>query len=708
MTRFSLSAFLLLFCWSETLAQMPKQLIEQGVLDLRSWDFEKQGNIELHGDWEFYWKQLYTSKDFSTNTIQPKVFYYAPQRMWNNVEVADTAIGYAGYATLRAIILLPSRAKNTDFGIRWKSVTTSVAIFCDGKGVGGAGKVGRNEAEAIPRFDPNYAFFTPKSDTLEIVVHISNYHHRKGGIWHAFSIGKVAEIKEAQQRSLLKEVFLAGCMLIMAIYHLGFYRLRTEDKSTFYFSMTCFFLFLRIFTTGETQFTEFISTDWNLLTRAYYLALINVCYFFMRFMTSLFDEKAFPVITKMSKWFTFAFSIYVLFIPIYFVTYSLYVFYALIIFAAINAFKATIHALKSKKDGASTFVLATALLTFTAIHDIVIDATKLKGEHWIYWGILSFILIQAYVLSLRFAGAFKKTEILGKKLKFLNKSLEEKVEERTMELETTNESLLEFNEVLASTNTKMTASINYAKRIQRALLVGWKQVKNSFGNSFVLFQPKDIVSGDFYWFTQHGNKSIFAMLDCTGHGVPGAFMSIIGNELLNKITNETPPREWDAAKILNRMDEGVRKNLNHEKSNMQDGMDMALCIVDSETQTMQFAGAKVPVFYFQNGESFLVKGCKKPVGGDAYKTLHYESHTIDVSKPTFFYLYSDGYQDQFGGKEGRKFMSLKFRQLLTEIHHEPATTQKKILVEEMKNWKGKNSQVDDILVMGVEVDLADK
>lgn len=286
-------------------------------------------------------------------------------------------------------------------------------------------------------------------------------------------------------------------------------------------------------------------------------------------------------------------------------------------------------------------------------------------------------------------------ERLVAKYRQLNEELEQKVEERTEEL--------------YDKNFKITSSINYAKRIQEAVLPPQIEITSQLPDAMVLFKPRDIVSGDFYWFAemevpgQQGHtKTVLAAVDCTGHGVPGAFMSMVGNAYLNQIIRlqgVLSPEE-----ILNELHVAIRKDLKQKETQNRDGMDLALVVIDNEAQTLEFAGAKNPLLYIQNGELHEIKGDKFPVGGYSYESEQsFTKHTIDISQPTTFYVYSDGYQDQFGGKKGRKFMSRKFKNLLHEIHKLPMTEQQHKLENRLQEWMGNHRQVDDVLVIGVHL-----
>jgi len=254
-------------------------------------------------------------------------------------------------------------------------------------------------------------------------------------------------------------------------------------------------------------------------------------------------------------------------------------------------------------------------------------------------------------------------------------------------------------------------SIIYARHIQTAMLPKPESIRNAFVDSFVLFRPRDIVSGDFYWFNTKSHRTIVAVIDCTGHGVPGAFLSMIGNDLLHKIVTFKGVSEPD--KILRQLHLEMRYTLRQKESGNEQGMDMAICTIHQVPPDVQdlfgkprleFAGAKNSLVYLQNGEMNEIKGNKAPIGGYLYQEeLDFTKHTVDISVPTTLYMFSDGYQDQFGGKDKRKFMVTRFRKLLYEIHKQGMPEQEQILSTTLDEWMADHSQVDDILVMGIQI-----
>ncbi len=277
-------------------------------------------------------------------------------------------------------------------------------------------------------------------------------------------------------------------------------------------------------------------------------------------------------------------------------------------------------------------------------------------------------------------------------------NLEKKVEERTIEV-------VKAKEFIEQIYKDITASINYAKRIQEAMLPPIDLIKKSLPDLFIYFDPRDNVSGDFYWFTEKDGKLLISAIDCTGHGVPGAFMSLVGDAHLNQIVNADAITSPDI--ILNKLHLRVRHSLKQAETLNRDGMDMAFCSIDPYRKVMEFAGAKNPVVYIQDGEINQIKGDRTPIGGEQREAQRvFTKHFIKVDKPTYVYMFTDGFPDQFGGPDDRKFMANRLRDLFLEIHQKPFEEQKEILQNTFETWKGsEKKQTDDVLVVGFKVDF---
>ncbi len=262
-------------------------------------------------------------------------------------------------------------------------------------------------------------------------------------------------------------------------------------------------------------------------------------------------------------------------------------------------------------------------------------------------------------------------------------------------------------ELIEKKNNEVLDSINYAKTIQEAILPPDSTFMECFAGAFVLYKPKDIVSGDFYWMEKVGNKMVFAVVDCTGHGVPGAFMSIVGHNALNQAIKEN--KILTASKILDYLNKYVNETLhtsytNSEGRKVRDGMDMSLCVFDVDTLVIEYAGAYNPLVLIRKGELTEIKADRRPIGStDLYGDQNFKNNEIQLQKGDRVYLFSDGYADQFGGPEGKKFYKGKFKDTLITIEQKPMTVQKEILLDIFTNWKGTLEQVDDICIIGVQI-----
>jgi serine phosphatase RsbU (regulator of sigma subunit) len=257
--------------------------------------------------------------------------------------------------------------------------------------------------------------------------------------------------------------------------------------------------------------------------------------------------------------------------------------------------------------------------------------------------------------------------------------------------------------LLLQKNKDITDSITYAKRIQQAILPPEKMVKELLPDSFIFYKPKDIVSGDFYWVAELGNMVMFAAVDCTGHGVPGAFMSIVGQNFLNQAVNEHRLSRPD--QILNFLNEEISRNLGKdEKHQIKDGMDLALCVMSKTSRTLEFAGAFNPLWILRGDEIIEVKGNKFPIGSHLGGELKsFTKQEVKLEKGDQLYVFTDGYADQFGGPKQKKFKYKNIKKLLIDNRTASMERQKQILENTLADWKGNLEQIDDILIMGVRI-----
>lgn len=348
------------------------------------------------------------------------------------------------------------------------------------------------------------------------------------------------------------------------------------------------------------------------------------------------------------------------------------------------------------------------------------QAEEQKRMRWVA-GLFSIIFILIVIGLIIAARVNKKLAARKREIELKNVDLEQKNEEimaqkeslqeannqisnQNLALVQKQEEISAQNEIIEKKNKNITDSIFYAKRIQTAIMPPPTIMANHLAEYFVLFRPRDIVSGDFYWFFEQKDKLIVVAADSTGHGVPGAFMSMLGISSLNEIMSHPVQ---NAAQILNRLREKVKSALRQtgKDGEAKDGMDVALCLIDKQTEKIHFAGANNPLYHINtDGQLLVYKPDKMPIGIHKRENPSFTNHVIERVPNHQFYLFSDGYIDQFGGKYGRKFLSRNFKNLLLNHHHESQNQQLQVLEQTLDQWQGNTfEQLDDILVIGIKI-----
>jgi serine phosphatase RsbU (regulator of sigma subunit) len=274
-------------------------------------------------------------------------------------------------------------------------------------------------------------------------------------------------------------------------------------------------------------------------------------------------------------------------------------------------------------------------------------------------------------------------------LKKDKKILEQKVQERTAKIE--------------AQKQEITSSIEYASRIQMAMLPEEYHFTNNFSDYFIIFKPRDIVSGDFYWVGENDKQIFFSVGDCTGHGVPGAFMSTLGISTLNEITNDNT--EFQAGTILKLLREKIKTSLHQtgKEGEAADGMDMAFCVLSKNKKLLQYAGAYNPLFIVQSGEFKEYKADRMPIGIYYGEKDDFTNYEINVKKGDTLYICSDGIYDQFGGPDGSKYKKANLKKLLADNSHLTMAQQRAVIEKEFNDWRGELEQIDDVTIIGIKI-----
>ncbi|HEY4786582.1 MAG TPA: SpoIIE family protein phosphatase, partial [Bacteroidales bacterium] len=324
-----------------------------------------------------------------------------------------------------------------------------------------------------------------------------------------------------------------------------------------------------------------------------------------------------------------------------------------------------------------------------------------EARHRNTYLIIQSLIVILVLVTLSLLFIFKQLREKKKAYNLLEKSNRQVIDQK--------EEIEKQHEIVTSQKKKITDSIYYAQRIQSAVLPPVSVLDRVLPENFVIYNPRDIVSGDFYWVAERDGIVMVAAADCTGHGVPGAFMSMLGiaflNEIVSKASSTEEIKKIQANEVLNQLREHVIVSLHQsgKPDEPKDGMEMAMCIIDTVKMKMQYAGAHNPVFFIHAGKPVILEADKMSIGIYQDFDVPFTNQWFDLESGDIIYLYSDGFYDQFGGPRGGKLLSANFRKFLLEIHQKPMTEQRRLLEGFYKKWKGHNDQVDDVMVVGIKI-----
>ncbi len=345
----------------------------------------------------------------------------------------------------------------------------------------------------------------------------------------------------------------------------------------------------------------------------------------------------------------------------------------------------------------NALLIATIYLLIALFKQNLLEPEKVKfliSNLFFLFTIIIVVLVADFLLEMYIRQNFLQTKLL--------KDQNEEIKQSSEEIQAQADALQKINEKISKYNKHVTDSINYAKRIQNAVLPSEKILSHFLPSHFIFYKPRNIVSGDFYFFKKINDYYIIAVADCTGHGVPGAFVSMLGIAFLNEIVRKKEVNT--AAQILEDLRHQVKSSLNQNDSDEEtnDGMDIALCLIDTKTNNLQFAGAYSPLFIIRNNELIQIKATKNPIGLFQFEKT-FENNKLKLRRNDVLYMFSDGFTDQFNSINNKKYGIKQFKSLLLKIHKEDMKLQKEILNETFEKWKGNNRQIDDILIFGVKI-----
>ncbi len=852
---------------------------EKGKLDLSTFNFKEEGSVNLDGVWEFYPSKFYKPEDFKKGIQEIPKFVSVPS-LWNKVLFPNSETPNIGFGTYRLQITIPDSINI--FALRLKRIETSYKIWINDKQIIEVGKTGTGDKDAVPQQKTILKIFNTNKTHLNLIIHVSNFKHRKGGIANSIVFGPAEQIVKKTRKSRGYELFIIGVLIIMAVFHFGLYVVRKKDWSLLFFGSLLISEVISMSTNGETLLTYYFpNIDWISLKRIDYISNFARITFFALFFFHLYK----PVI---NKYYIFILSginilmtIFVLFTDLQTFSFTLFIFISLAVLTLIYVLYAQFKFLVERKKGALIPLIGTLALLITAVNDVLFVSGVYNSIYLVPAGLFIFIFAQSYLLSFNFSKLYKQEEELNKlisdveelKNELLNnksfdlynslevlckkvnadraflftvneknetefkanfpkttfnknekqypqsitekavrqkeplivhrttnnsfydkeylskypantsltvpfnvadkikavayferndkrhsftkhdgqvleeiasqviglidnselyieteniqKNLEKIIEARTKdvtnqknllekqknEIEAVNNQLTDTLEEIQTKNNIITENIRSARLIQAALLPSDEYLSKLFTDIFILFRPKEIVSGDFYQAneveTENGEKNIiFTLADCTGHGVPGVLISLIGNDLIkNAVINQ---KIYKPSDILNQIQKDITKKLaqSDDDKKIKDGMDMAVINYNPNNYMLEYAGAKIDLYILRNNKLNEIKANRLSISAERHEKLkdkNFKNYKIQLKKGDVLYLATDGYQDQFGGENDTKFMKKNFKALFEEIGNLQFVIQRSRLLKTLNKWQGDNIQNDDITVIGIKI-----
>jgi PAS domain S-box-containing protein len=442
-------SFLVIFiaCRHDTTRRTPPRALN-GVLDLTVWDFKKNGSVDLSGEYEFYWSQHLSPSDFLKTPPPEKTGFINVPGYWKDDTFNGKRFPGKGYVTYRLNIRLNEQKES--LALRSLEISTAYNIYVNGQKVGALGIPGNNLETTVPRHFPQIINFELKTNQMEIIFHVSNFHHRRGGLWEIIQLGREKDIRKAEQKKLSFDLFLCGSILIMTLYHLGLFIVRKKDRSSLYFSIFCFLIALRLLTTGGRYLVLlFPNISYEVMVKLEYLSFYLAFPAFALFMQSIF-QKFSKRILHLIALLGIAFSCIVLFTPARFFSHTLNVYEITTFISLIYGLYVIFASLTKMRIEAFVFLLGFSILLITVINDMLHVERLIQTGFFVPFGLFAFILSQAFLLSYRFSTALATVETQQKELRDTFESYKTEIIDRVQAEEALSESEEKYRTILQS------------------------------------------------------------------------------------------------------------------------------------------------------------------------------------------------------------------------------------------------------------------
>ncbi|MCE9500939.1 MAG: SpoIIE family protein phosphatase [Leptospira sp.] len=710
--RFSVIVFIfiiLLNCNPVSQKNQPKAV--QGIMDLREWDFEKDGILELDGEWEFYWKEIISPAQFSNSEncksqkqclsgfSEKKKFIQVP-RPWNGFDAneADESqkiISGDGFATYRLKILT---VKPFTLALKTGTFATAYILYLNGVRTSSAGEVGENQITSKPKYSPRIILLPNVKSEMEIVIHVSNFHHKKGGMWNSIQLGLENEIHDLRERNIFVDIFLTGSFLVMGFYHLGLFTIRKKDRSTLYFGLFCICISIFTMVNGEMYlYKMFPGMPFALSLKLDHLAVYLCPPFAILFISRIFPDETNKIICGSVVYLTFVLAFLVLILPTGVFTHIMPVIEIIILASCLYSVYIAIVASIHNRQGAKSFLLGIGVFFIIALNDVLFENHIIATGFFTPFGLFFVIFLQSFVLSMRFSRAFLISENLtidlernNKELSELKDSLEIKVEERTEQLEKAKIFAEEEHRKSESLLFTIRKDLQVARKIQRTILPRLLDIR--YLNINTKYMPMTEVGGDIYNIEElrPGFVRIF-IADATGHGMQAALVTMcILAEYQHIRKYEIPPSE-----LLGLLNSQFCRNYNFLKSFFT----CFLVDVDLGTNRICFASAGHPpqVLLGKTGMELLHR--TGPLVGIKENAI-FKLNEKEFQNGDKLFLFTDGIFEEFNSIK-EEFGEERLYSLIREYGKDSLESSMEKILAELDEFLNGYEKQDDITFLGI-------
>lgn len=658
---------------------------EKGFVDFKDIDFEHQF-VRLSGEWEFYYENYYSPLEL--NHIDPtnKTYGEVPG-FWKHY---DQGLSRFGYATYKLTFDLSEEQLNIPIGLRINNIHNAFKLYLNGELIAQVGEPGKTKASTTSKWLPLVLHLNSVKRTNDLVVHVCNFRHRNGGIQDAFEFGLLPSFEKEYKHQMISELFLAGACFILGCFFIGMFFFWKKDRAALHFGIFSFFFSVRILLVGTRSLVyAFPDIPWDVSVRLEYISMFCMHYFMFHFVFYAFEKYANRTYLNVLKIVTAVYLVISL-IPGDMFTYLTIVNNYYLLTTFIYTIIIFIKALRANEPGSIWAILSMALFFITTI-PMVLEYSNLFITDPVILNLayIGFMLFMSLVFASRFSFAFLNLE-----------DLKNSEQMRSVEISRQKDKAERNNKLINE-------SINYAQRIQQSLLPSDNLLRNIFGECFIMFKPQGKVSGDFYWCKQRKDKkeALISVVDCTGHGVPGTFISLIAISGLDYLVDQKSKVETDELLIdINDLVHDRLRNPNESSTVIKEGLDIGLCKINFEQRKVCFSGAHHKMLLVRhNGDFHIYQGDRHIIGMPLSFDFKFTKYEIDVEPGDQIYLFTDGVYDQKGGDEGKKLYLKPMIERLLMNRHLPMHRQKIEFEEFIENWMGDKEQMDDMIVFGIKI-----